>query len=102
MRIFNKATIRAICEENIHASALKEWAQQAQAADWSCMNDIVQSCTFSPSPVGDDRVVFNIQGNRYRPIVRVDFVRKAIDIHWFGTHREYDRIDALTVPPLFS
>jgi mRNA interferase HigB len=47
--------------------------------------------------VGDDRVVFNIMGNHYRLVVRIVFTYKAIQIKWFGTHAEYDRIDVSTV-----
>ena len=49
------------------------------------------------SLVGDERVVFNIMGNKYRLIVRIVFDFKAIQIKWFGTHSEYDKIDVVTV-----
>ena len=49
------------------------------------------------SLVGDDRVVFNIGGNRYRIVVSVVFDYKTIQIKWFGTHKEYDRIDVRTI-----
>jgi mRNA interferase HigB len=39
-------------------------------------------------------VVFNIQGNRYRLIVAVDFEKGIVWIKWIGTHHDYDRIDA--------
>jgi mRNA interferase HigB len=45
------------------------------------------------SLVADDRVVFNIMGNKYRLVVRIVFEFKAIQIKWFGTHAEYDKID---------
>ena len=45
------------------------------------------------SLVGDDRVVFNIMGNKFRLIVRIVFQYKAIQIKWFGTHAEYVEID---------
>jgi len=43
------------------------------------------------------RVVFNICGNKYRLIVRIVFVSKAIQIKWFGSHEEYNNIDAVTI-----
>lgn len=49
------------------------------------------------SLVADDRVVFNILGNKYRLVVRIVFDFKVIQIKWFGTHAEYDRIDVKTV-----
>jgi mRNA interferase HigB len=46
---------------------------------------------------GSDRVVFNIKGNDFRLVVRIDYARQIVDVRWFGTHAEYDRIDALNV-----
>lgn len=45
------------------------------------------------SIVKDDRAVFNIMGNSYRLVVRIVFEYKTIQIKWFGTHSEYDKID---------
>jgi mRNA interferase HigB len=36
-------------------------------------------------------------GNKYRLIVRMVFEFKAIQIKWFGTHIEYDKIDVTTI-----
>lgn len=47
--------------------------------------------------VGDNRVIFDIAGNRYRLIVRVSYRFKVVQIKFVGTHAEYDRIDAETV-----
>ncbi|MBU3679327.1 MAG: type II toxin-antitoxin system HigB family toxin [Candidatus Kapabacteria bacterium] len=49
------------------------------------------------SIVGDDRVVFNIMGNRYRLVVRIVFDYRVLQIKWFGTHHEYDRINVATI-----
>jgi mRNA interferase HigB len=43
------------------------------------------------------RVVFNIKGNDYRLIARVQYQASLLAIRFFGTHAEYDRIDAETV-----
>ena len=43
------------------------------------------------------RVVFNINGNNYRLIVDIEFRLKIVFIVWFGTHNEYDLIDAKTI-----
>jgi len=45
------------------------------------------------SLVKDDRVVFNIMGNKYRLVVRIVFDYKTIQVKWFGTHTEYDKND---------
>ncbi len=46
------------------------------------------------------RVIFNIKGNAFRLIVSFDFKRTAGYVIWFGTHKEYDKIDAATIPYL--
>ena len=49
------------------------------------------------SLVADDRVVFNIMGNKYRLVVRIVFEFKAIQVKWFGTHTEYAKINVITI-----
>jgi mRNA interferase HigB len=36
-------------------------------------------------------------GNKYRLVVRIVFEFKAIQIKWFGTHAEYDKIDITAI-----
>jgi mRNA interferase HigB len=43
------------------------------------------------------RVVFNIKGNDYRLVARVQYQAGVLAVRFFGTHAEYDRIDAETV-----
>ena len=40
------------------------------------------------------RVVFNISGNNYRLIVKINYRAGVVDIRLCGTHGEYDRINA--------
>ncbi len=49
------------------------------------------------SIVAGNRVIFNIKGNDYRLVVSVNFRQLAAYVIWFGTHREYDKIDVTTV-----
>jgi len=57
----------------------------------------LKSVYINASIVGNNRVIFNIKGNSFRLIASIDFKRKATYIIWFGTHREYDRIDVATI-----
>jgi len=43
------------------------------------------------------RVVFNIKGNDYRWVAALQYRAGALAIRFFGTHNEYNRIDAETV-----
>jgi mRNA interferase HigB len=40
-----------------------------------------------------DRYVFDIGGNRFRLIARVNFAAGIVAVRWFGTHAEYDKIN---------
>jgi mRNA interferase HigB len=67
-----------------------------KAADWSKPTDI-KAMFRSADILANDRVVFNIGGNKYRLVVAVHYRGKRIYIRFVGTHAEYDRIDAATV-----
>ena len=43
------------------------------------------------------RVVFNIKGNDYRLIASIQYQAGVLAIRFFGTHAEYDKIDAESV-----
>ena len=47
--------------------------------------------------LGDNRVIFDISGNKYRLNVRISYLYKAVLIKFVGTHADYDRIDPETV-----
>ncbi len=78
------------------AIALQEWYHELLKSDFRSFNDLKKIYP-STSLVGDDRVVFNIMGNRFRLVVRMVFEFKAVQVKWFGTHAEYDKTDVSTV-----
>ena len=47
--------------------------------------------------VGDNRIVFDICGNRYRLIVQFNYIAQVARIRFAGTHAEYDQADATKV-----
>jgi mRNA interferase HigB len=51
----------------------------------------------SASFVGQNRVVFNIHGNKYRLVVAVAYKFGAVYIKFVGTHKDYDKIDVESV-----
>jgi mRNA interferase HigB len=77
---------------------LKAWFAETVAADWTSPED-VRARYRTASIVGDERVVFNIKGNKYRLVVAVNYRARLVFIKFFGTHAEYDRIDVETVKP---
>ena len=49
------------------------------------------------SIIADDRVIFNIKGNKYRLIVKINYDYSMIWVRFVGTHAEYDKIDATKI-----
>ncbi|WP_334641337.1 type II toxin-antitoxin system HigB family toxin [Pedobacter sp. CAN_A7] len=41
--------------------------------------------------------VFNIHGSNYRLIVDIEYRLKIVFIVWFGSHNQYDKINAKTI-----
>lgn len=76
--------------------ALKAWFREAKAAKWASFDDIKARYN-SADAVPDNRVVFNIKGNSYRLIVRINYNSGCIFIRFVGTHAEYDKVNAETI-----
>ena len=95
--IITRRTLLEYCKKYPAAeTALFEWYRELVNCDFKNFNEL-KDVYGNASLVGDDRIVFNIMGNKYRLIVRVVFEFKAIQVKWFGTHKVYDKIDASLV-----
>jgi mRNA interferase HigB len=75
---------------------LKSWYQEAEDAEWKSPRDIKRDYP-SASILAGNRVVFNIKGNHYRLIVKINYDYGMIWIRFIGTHSAYDKIDAQTI-----
>ncbi|MEN8759802.1 MAG: type II toxin-antitoxin system HigB family toxin [Desulfobacterales bacterium] len=72
---------------------IEAWYYEAKRAQWESPTD-VKAQYGSASVIGDNRVVFNIAGNKYRLIVRINYNSKTVFVRFVGTHQVYDTIDA--------
>jgi mRNA interferase HigB len=68
------------------ATALQEWYYELARAEFRNFNDL-RKVYGNASIVGDDRVIFNIMGNKYRLVVRKVFEFKAIRVKWLARMR---------------
>lgn len=59
--------------------------REAIKANWQSPNDIKQQYRHA-SIVGNNRVVFNIHGNKYRLIVKINYPAQVVYIRFIGTH----------------
>ena len=71
---------------------LKSWFREASQARWESPADI-KSRYRHASFLKDNRVVFNIGGNKYRLIVHANYDFRILYIRFVGTHAEYDHVD---------
>ncbi len=97
MHIITRQKLIACWTEHPDAEdALKAWEKEAEHAHWKSPTDIkarYRSADFLPG----NRVVFNIKGNHYRLVVKIQYPTGVVYIRFVGTHKEYDRINAETI-----
>ena len=72
------------------------WLAIAGAANWRTPEDVKKAHS-KASVLKGGRVVFNIKANDYRLIALIHYVDGVLMIRFFGSHEEYDGIDAGTV-----
>ncbi|MFA4868884.1 MAG: type II toxin-antitoxin system HigB family toxin [Pedobacter sp.] len=95
--IINRKTLLAYSKEYPNAkNALFEWYYEFLACEFKNFQEL-KLAHANVSLVGDDRVVINILSNHYRLVIRMIFKYKTIQIKWFGTHEEYNKINVKTV-----
>jgi len=72
------------------------WLAIAGQALWATPEDVKRSHP-KASILKGGRVVFNIEGNDFRLVAALNYRAGVLAIRFFGTHMEYDKIDAETV-----
>lgn len=94
MRVIAKKILREFWEKHPDCEQqLKSWYKETEEAKWVSPADIKREYP-SASFLADQRVVFNIKGNHYRLIVKLNYSFSLVFIRFIGTHAEYDKIDA--------
>jgi mRNA interferase HigB len=97
LRVIAKKTLRDFWQKHPDCEQqLKAWYQEAKDAGWKGPNDIKRDYP-SASFLTDNRVVFNIKGNHYRLIVKINYSYAMMWIRFVGTHTAYDKIDATKI-----
>jgi mRNA interferase HigB len=87
--VISKRKLRAFWEQHAHAEKrLSAWYQVIDAASWSTSEDLRR--TFPSADVVGRFVVFNVGGNNYRVIARIEFASHKVFIRCVLTHAEYN------------
>jgi len=97
MRIIAKRTLQEFWEKHSLAKqSLLSWYKTVQIANWQNYAEIKEKFS-TVSILNTTRMVFNIGGNKYRLICLGRFDKQIIFIRSIGTHKEYDKINAVEV-----
>jgi len=90
MRIIAKKTLRAFWELHPEAEQpLLAWFREVEKEDWDTPAKI-KAQYGTASILGDRRVVFNIKGNDFRLVVKINYPHRVVYVRFVGTHAEYD------------
>ena len=70
--------------------ALDAWQLEVERSLWSGPQDVKNRYP-SASILSDNKVIFNIKGNKYRLVVKAKYEKGIVLIDWVGTHAEYSK-----------
>ena len=99
MRVIAKSTLVKFWNKhecNDAKGALQSWYDEAAKADWKTPQEI-KAHYRSASICGNNRVVFNIVGNKYRLVVEMQYQAGIAWVKFIGTHAQYDKINVENV-----
>ena len=97
MRVFARKTLREFWTNHSDSEdSLKSWFSEAGNSQWESPADIKDKYPHA-SILAGNRVVFNIKGNNYRLVVKINYDYGQVFIRFVGTHAEYDKTDATTI-----
>ncbi|MBF0229832.1 MAG: type II toxin-antitoxin system HigB family toxin [Desulfamplus sp.] len=81
-------------EGNSDAKApIDAWWHEVKKAKWQSWTEI-KAQYGSASILKNNRIVFNLGGNKYRLVVKINFLAQTVYIRFIGTHKDYDKINA--------
>jgi mRNA interferase HigB len=69
------------------------WLAIARGTEWRNPEGVKRSHP-KASILKSGRAVFNIKGNDYRLVTAINYPAGVLVVRFFGTHAEYDEIDA--------
>jgi mRNA interferase HigB len=97
MRIIAKRTLRSFWELRPDSKRpLQQWHELTKHADWPDPASV--RATFrSVDFVAGNRAIFDVGGNRFRVVAKINYPYRIVYIRFVGSHSEYDRIDPETI-----
>lgn len=97
MRILSKRTLREFWEKHEDCeNQLLGWYKDIKLSKYQSSKELLAAFS-NCRAIGQNRYIFNVKGNKYRLIVKVNFDLKTAWIRFIGTHEQYDKINALDI-----
>ncbi len=99
MRIVAKSTLKKFWDHPANGDAqgpLESWYEEALKAIWRSPQAVKDQYR-NASICGNNRVVFNVGGNKYRLVVEMQYRVGIVWVKFVGTHTQYDLINVETV-----
>ena len=98
MQVIARRTLKEFWQRHPQAERpIRTWFAVASRARWKGPDDVKRQFGSTVDFVGDNRIIFDLGGNKYRLIVRVSYTFGRVLVKFVGTHAEYDRINPETV-----
>ena len=92
MRVIRRSALEQFWGRHPDAkTSLESWFTVVRAAHWQTPADMRR--TYPHADLVGRRTVFNIAGNKYRLIARVNYQAQIVFVLYLLTHTEYDRGD---------
>lgn len=94
MRVISRRPLNDLSQRFPEAKdELAAWFHEAEAAQWGNPAQI-KAQYGNASILKGSRVVFNICGNKYRLVVKINYAYAIVYVRFAGSHREYDHVNA--------
>lgn len=94
--IGKRAVLYYIDNYSTAKTSLMAWYNEFLKQEFRHFNEL-KAVYGKASILANNRVIFNIKGNEFRLVVSVNFKQLAAYIIWFGSHKEYDKINPETI-----
>jgi|SRR5215467_5792930 len=90
MRVIKRGALVEFWEKHPDARpSLESWYAVVRRANWQAPAEMKQ--IYANADIVGRRTVFNIAGNKYRLIARVNYRTQRVFVLYILTHAEYDR-----------
>ena len=99
MRIVAKSSLKKFWQRSRYRDAqgpLESWHDETLKSVWRSPQ-AVKAQYRNAGICGNNRVVFNIGGNKYRLVVEIQYRAGIVWVKFVGPHAQYDKIDVETV-----